>query len=174
MTRKALTVLAFGLSAFLVAPAAHANPLKLGKSSSSTTVVSPPVAAPTSLEVDMAESKVSTTHKKLDQAKQQLEAAKAHLRAAEAEYKAAQADKQALVLRTKARELASAAGIEQSVDTVTAAPVSTTTPTSTSIGTTEAPTPGGSRIDLAPSDVNSGSGVPSAPAGAPTLQDLAQ
>lgn len=174
MTRKALTVLAFGLSAFLVAPAAHANPLKLGKSSSSTTVVSAPVAAPTSLEVDMAESKVSTTHKKLDQAKQQLEAAKAHLRAAEAEYKAAQADKQALVLRTKARELASAAGIEQSVDTVTAAPVST--PTSTSVGNTEAPTPGGSRIDLAPSDINSNanSGVQSAPAGAPTLQDLAQ
>jgi hypothetical protein len=55
MTRKALTVLAFGLSAFLVAPAAHANPLKLGKSASSTTVASAPVAAPTSLEVDMAE-----------------------------------------------------------------------------------------------------------------------
>lgn len=170
MTRKALTVLAFGLSAFLVAPAAHANPLKLGKSSSSTTVVSAPVAAPTSLEVDMAESKVSATHKKLDQAKQQLEAAKAHLRAAEAEYKAAQADKQALVLRTKARELASAAGIEQSVDTVTAAPVSTTT----SAGNTEAPAPGGSRIDLGPSDTNLNSGMQSVPAGAPTLQDLAQ
>ncbi|MDQ5934175.1 MAG: hypothetical protein QG574_1473 [Cyanobacteriota bacterium erpe_2018_sw_21hr_WHONDRS-SW48-000092_B_bin.40] len=170
MTRKALTVLAFGLSAFLVAPAAHANPLKLGKSASSTTVASAPVAAPTSLEVDMAEAKVSTTHKKLDQAKQQLEAAKAHLRAAEAEYKAAQADKQALVLRTKARELASAAGIEQSVDTVTAAPAST----NTSVGNTEAPTPGGSRIDLAPSDVNGAGSVPVAPAGAPTLQDLAQ
>lgn len=168
MTRKALTVLAFGLSAFLVAPVAQANPLKLGKSSS-TTVASAPVAAPTSLEVDMAESKVTTTHKKLDQAKQQLEAAKAHLRAAEAEFKAAQADKQALVLRTKARELASAAGIEQSIDTVTAAPASTTVVNSTS---TEAPTPGNSRIDLAPSE---GTGVvPSAPAGAPTLQDLAQ
>lgn len=167
MTRKALTVLAFGLSAFLVAPAAHANPLKLGKSSSSTTVAAAPVAAPTSLEVDMAESKVSATHKKLDQAKQQLEAAKAHLKAAEAEYKAAQADKQALVLRTKARELAYAAGLDQSVDTVVAAPVSA--PASN----TEAPTPGGSRIDLAPSDANAGSSVPSAPSGAPTLQDLA-
>ncbi|MDP3509389.1 MAG: hypothetical protein Q8T09_15555 [Candidatus Melainabacteria bacterium] len=167
MTRKALTVLAFGLSAFLVAPAAHANPLKLGKSSSSTTVVAAPVAAPTSLEVDMAESKVSATHKKLDQAKQQLEAAKAHLKAAEAEYKAAQADKQALVLRTKARELAYAAGLDQSVDTVVAAPVSAP------VSNTEAPTPGGSRIDLAPSDANGGSSVPSAPSGAPTLQDLA-
>jgi len=165
MTRKALTVLAFGLSAFLVAPAAQANPLKLGKSSS-TTVAAAPMAAPTSLEVDMAESKVSTTHKKLDQAKQQLEAAKAHLKAAEAEYKAAQADKQALVLRTKARELASAAGIEQSVDTVTAAPAT--------VGTSEAPAPGGSRIDLVPSDAGNTGSVPSAPAGAPTLQDLAQ
>lgn len=171
MTRKALTVLAFGLSAFLVAPAAHANPLKLGKSSSSTTVAAAPVAAPTSLEVDMAESKVSATHKKLDQAKQQLEAAKAHLKAAEAEYKAAQADKQALVLRTKARELAYAAGLDQSVDTVVAAPM--TTSISAPASNTEAPTPGGSRIDLAPSDANAGSSVPSAPSGAPTLQDLA-
>ncbi|CAN5359327.1 hypothetical protein BH11CYA1_BH11CYA1_24520 [soil metagenome] len=172
MTRKALTVLAFGLSAFLVAPAAQANPLKLGKSSS-TTVAAAPVAAPTSLEVDMAESKVTTTHKKLDQAKQQLEAAKAHLRAAEAEFKAAQADKQALVLRTKARELASAAGIEQSVDTVTGPSTSNST---TTVNSSEAPAPGGSRIDLAPSEGTSAGQtvVPSAPAGAPTLQDLAQ
>lgn len=163
MTRKALTVLAFGLSAFLIAPAANASPLKLG--SKSATTAAAPVAAPTSLEVDMAETKVSNTHKKLEQAKQQLEAARAHLKAAEAEFKAAQADKAALVLRTKARELASAAGIEQSLgDSVTAAPANV--PVSA-----DAPVPGASRIDLAPSE--SALAAPAQGGSAPTLQDLA-
>jgi len=157
MTRKALTVLAFGLSAIFVAPAATANPLNFGK----TPTASAPTSAPTSLEVDMAESKVTNTHKKLEQAKQQLEAAKAHLKAAEAEFKAAQADKQALVLRTKARELASAAGIEQTVDTVTGP------------AKDEAPAPGGNRIDLAPADATVAAPAAVSTGSAPTLQDLA-
>ncbi len=157
MTRKALTVLAFGLSAIFLAPTAIANPLSFGKAATS----SAPTSAPTSLEVDMAESKVTNTHKKLEQAKQQLEAAKAHLKAAEAEFRAAQADKQALVLRTRARELASAAGIEQSVDTVTGP------------AKDEAPAPGGSRIDLVPAEATTA--TPAAvTTSAPTLQDLAQ
>jgi malonyl CoA-acyl carrier protein transacylase len=81
-------------------------------------------AAPTSPEISSAEGKVDLLKRKLDQAKQQLDAAKAHLRAAEAEYKAAIADKEALILRTKARELATAAAVEP-VDKVEAAPAQT-------------------------------------------------
>jgi hypothetical protein len=115
MTKK--TILASLMSASLVsgiALAANANPLlNMGK----TTTAS----APTSPEISSAEGKVDLLKRKLDQAKQQLDAAKAHLRAAEAEYKAAIADKEALILRTKARELASAAAVEP-VDKVEAAP----------------------------------------------------
>jgi len=167
MTKKALTVLAFGLSAIFVAPAAIANPLNFGGKAAAAA----PTSAPTSLEVDMAESKVSTTHKKLDQAKQQLEAAKAHLKAADAEFKAALADKQALVLRTKARELASASGLEQTGDSVSGP------------AKDEAPAPGANRIDLAPVEGSAtgnaaATGATSAApatshASAPTLQDLA-
>lgn len=114
MTKK--TLLASLMSASLVsgiALAANANPLlNMGKTTA---------ASPTSPEINSAEGKVDLLKRKLDQAKQQLDAAKAHLRAAEAEYKAAIADKEALILRTKARELASAAAVEP-VDKVEAAP----------------------------------------------------
>jgi hypothetical protein len=54
---------------------------------------------------------------KLDQARQQLSAAKAMLKAAEAEYKAARADQEALSLRSQARKLADASGLQESVST---------------------------------------------------------
>jgi hypothetical protein len=50
----------------------------------------------------------------LDQARQQLSAARAMLKAAEAEFKAAKADQEALSLRTQARKLADASGLQES------------------------------------------------------------
>jgi hypothetical protein len=63
-------------------------------------------------ELQSAAQRVDMSKSKLDQARQQLSAAKAMLKAAEAEFKAAQADQNALSLRTEARKLADASGLQ--------------------------------------------------------------
>ncbi len=63
-------------------------------------------------ELQSAAQRVDMSKSKLEQARQQLSAAKAMLKAAEAEFKAAQADQNALSLRTEARKLADASGLQ--------------------------------------------------------------
>jgi hypothetical protein len=78
--------------------------------STSTSADSPP-------ELQSAQQRVEMSKAKLDQAKQQLSAAKAMLRAADAEFKAARADQEALSLRTQARKLADASGLQETLST---------------------------------------------------------
>jgi hypothetical protein len=70
-------------------------------------------------ELQSAQQRVEMSKNKLDQAKQQLSAAKAMLKAADAEFKAARADQEALSLRSQARKLADASGLQESVSTGT-------------------------------------------------------
>jgi hypothetical protein len=77
------------------------------------------VSADTPPELQSAQQRVELSRSKLDQAKQQLSAAKAMLKAADAEYKAAKADQEALSLRTQARKLADASGLQDTVSTGT-------------------------------------------------------
>ena len=65
-------------------------------------------------ELQSASDRVEMSRSKLDQARQQLSASKAMLKAAEAEYKAARADQEALSLRSEARKLADASGLQES------------------------------------------------------------
>ncbi|MDR3614278.1 MAG: hypothetical protein P4L53_12005 [Candidatus Obscuribacterales bacterium] len=71
-------------------------------------------AAQGSPELQSASDRVEMSKAKLDQARQQLSASKAMLKAAEAEYKAARADQEALSLRSEARKLADASGLQES------------------------------------------------------------
>lgn len=75
------------------------------------------VSADAPPELNSAQQRVDMSKGKLDQARQQLSAAKAMLKAAEAEYKAARADQEALSLRSQARKLADASGLQESVST---------------------------------------------------------
>ena len=75
------------------------------------------VSADSPPELNSAQQRVDMSKGKLDQARQQLSAAKAMLKAAEAEYKAARADQEALSLRSQARKLADASGLQESVST---------------------------------------------------------
>ena len=77
------------------------------------------VSADTPPELQSAQQRVELSKGKLEQAKQQLSAAKAMLKAADAEYKAARADQEALSLRTQARKLADASGLQDTVSTGT-------------------------------------------------------
>ncbi|HEY9758597.1 MAG TPA: hypothetical protein V6C97_25755 [Oculatellaceae cyanobacterium] len=77
------------------------------------------VSADTPPELQSAKQRVELSRAKLDQAKQQLSAAKAMLKAADAEYKAAKADHEALSLRTQARKLADASGLQDTISTGT-------------------------------------------------------
>ena len=74
-------------------------------------------SADLSPEQQSAAQRVDMSKAKLDQARQQLSAAKALLKAAEAEFKAAQADQTALSLRTEARKLADASGLQETTTT---------------------------------------------------------
>lgn len=76
-------------------------------------------SADTPPELQSAQQRVELSRAKLDQAKQQLSAAKAMLKAADAEYKAAKADHEALSLRTQARKLADASGLQDTISTGT-------------------------------------------------------
>jgi hypothetical protein len=82
----------------------------VGTSNAGVSADSPP-------ELNSAQQRVEMSKGKLDQARQQLSAAKAMLKAAEAEYKAARADQEALSLRSQARKLADASGLQESVST---------------------------------------------------------
>jgi hypothetical protein len=75
------------------------------------------VSADAPSELNSAQQRVEMSRGKLDQARQQLSAAKAMLKAAEAEHKAARADQEALSLRSQARKLADASGLQESVST---------------------------------------------------------
>ncbi len=80
---------------------------------SGTPVVAPATpAVEQSPELKSAAERIDLSKTKLDQARQQLSAAKAMLKAAEAEYKAARADQEALSLRSEARKLADASGLQ--------------------------------------------------------------
>jgi hypothetical protein len=78
---------------------------------------SPGVSADSPPELNSAQQRVDMSRGKLDQARQQLSAAKAMLKAAEAEFKAARADQEALSLRSQARKLADASGLQETVST---------------------------------------------------------
>jgi hypothetical protein len=71
-----------------------------------------PIKAELSPELQAAAERIDLSKSKLDQARQQLSAAKAMLKAAEAEFRAARADQEALSLRTEARKLADASGLQ--------------------------------------------------------------
>jgi hypothetical protein len=73
-----------------------------------------PGASADTPELQSAAQRVDGSRTKLDQARQQLSAARAMLKAAEAEFKAAKADQDALALRTQARKLADASGLQES------------------------------------------------------------
>jgi len=104
-----LKLLTVALAASLTVGAASASPLGFGGNSKATATSVNEVSTP---ELDAAGQKCDLLKAKYDQAKKQLDAAKANLKAAEAELKAARADKEALGLRTQARELASAAAVD--------------------------------------------------------------
>jgi hypothetical protein len=74
----------------------------------------PSATAQGSPELQSASDRVEMSRAKLDQARQQLSASKAMLKAAEAEYRAAKADQEALSLRSEARKLADASGLQES------------------------------------------------------------
>jgi hypothetical protein len=73
-----------------------------------------PVSTQGSPELQSASDRVEMSKAKLDQSRQQLSASKAMLKAAEAEYRAARADQEALSLRSEARKLADASGLQES------------------------------------------------------------
>ena len=77
------------------------------------------VSADAPPELQSAQQRVELSKARLEQAKQQLSAAKAMLKAADAEFKAARADQEALSLRTQARKLADASGLQDTVSTGT-------------------------------------------------------
>jgi hypothetical protein len=92
------------LSSTLLTGTSYGAGTATGMPGSSTADLSP--------ELQSAGQRVDMSKAKLDQARQQLSAAKAMLRAAEAEFKAAQADQNALSLRSEARKLADASGLQ--------------------------------------------------------------
>jgi multidrug efflux pump subunit AcrA (membrane-fusion protein) len=79
-----------------------------------TASLTPSTAAQGGPELQSASDRVEMSRSKLDQARQQLSASKAMLKAAEAEYRAAKADQEALSLRSEARKLADASGLQES------------------------------------------------------------
>lgn len=141
----------------LAAQAVMAGPLNLlSKADKKETSAAPATTA----ELEAADGKIGDLKHKVDQAQKQLDASKAHLKAAQAELRAAQADREALALRTHANALASEAN-GQDLQANTKSLASSTIPAET----TTAPVPGAAS--------GSGSIAAPAPAGAPTLQDLA-
>jgi len=165
-----LKLLTAALAASLTVGAASASPLGFGgKGDAKTTTTT--VQELTTPELDAAGQKCDLLKAKYDQAKKQLDAAKANLKAAEAELKAARADKEALGLRTQARELASAAAVDPIVKGPTTNglgvnPLGADAPQIHDVQATATPMPGNSNN-------SSGAGVNFESAPPVTLQDLA-
>jgi hypothetical protein len=82
--------------------------------SPATASLTPSTGSQASPELQSASDRVEMSRSKLDQARQQLSASKAMLKAAEAEFRAAKADQEALSLRSEARKLADASGLQES------------------------------------------------------------
>jgi len=171
-----LKLLTAALAASLTVGAASASPLGFGGNSKtqSTTSTVKEISTP---ELDAAGQKCDLLKAKYDQAKKQLDAAKANLKAAEAELKAARADKEALGLRTQARELASAAAVDPIVKGPTTNGLGALGPAGSGVNPLGADAPQIHDIQATatpmPGNTNTGTGGGVNFESAPTLQDLA-
>ena len=118
------------------------------------------VSADSPPELNSAQQRVYMSRGKLDQARQQLSAAKAMLKAAEAEFKAARADQEALSLRSQARKLADASGLQETVSTgqrlypANVAPGGVPATAGANLSATGMPVPGGAPAPVNPVSVD--------------------